>query len=172
MKITTIHRTLLNRAEISAQFTRALGGSWLNRAWLFLRVITLPRNGRKPRRATCFWRGRRFHVHLFAFRELRPFLEVFAAGEYRGEWAQCKTIVDVGANIGAASLYFWLHAPDARIIAIEPNTANLERLRLNLAQVPGAVILPKALAGQRGCIDADGEAPGIHRRFSRRRDAG
>ena len=152
MKITTLHRTLINRAQIAGQFTRALGGSWLSRVWLFLRVITLPRDGTKPRRVSCCCRGRSFHVHLFAFRELRPFLEVFAAGDYAGEWAKCKTIVDVGANIGAASLYFWLHAPEARIIAIEPNTANLERLRLNLAQVPGAVIVQKALAGQRGRV--------------------
>ena len=159
MKISTLHRTIANRVKVAARFSRALGSSFAGQLLLFTRVITLPKNGTKPRAISCFHRGRRFTAHLFSFRELKPFLEVFAAGDYAGDWQNCRTIVDVGANIGAASLFFWLHAPAARIIAIEPNQANLERLKLNLAQIPGALIIQKALAGESGRVSffrADG----------------
>ena len=152
MKINRLHRSVSHRLKTSARFARALSESGFGRLWLFARVFTLPRNGRTPRRLACRYHGRNFTVHLFSYREINPFLEVFAAGDYGGDWRECRTIVDVGANIGAASLFFWLHAPEARIIAIEPNEANLQRQRLNHAQVPGAVIIQKALAGQRGRV--------------------
>jgi len=42
-------------------------------------------------------------------------------------------IVDAGANIGAASMYFLLQFPDARCICIEPDSRNVAVLRRNLA---------------------------------------
>jgi FkbM family methyltransferase len=150
MKITTLHRSISKRLNSAARFAGALGGSPRGRGRLFVQALTLPRNGTRPRRMRCCYGGREFLVHLFSFRELAPFLEVFAAGEYDGGWQHCRTIVDIGANIGAASLLFWLHAPQSRIIAIEPNQANLRRLKLNLAQIPGALIIEKALASHRG----------------------
>jgi FkbM family methyltransferase len=40
-------------------------------------------------------------------------------------------IVDAGANIGAASIWFSLQFPEARIIAVEPDPANARLCRLN-----------------------------------------
>jgi FkbM family methyltransferase len=45
-----------------------------------------------------------------------------------------RTIVDAGANIGAASLYFRHRYPDSTIIAIEPDPENFSVLRSNLGQ--------------------------------------
>lgn len=47
--------------------------------------------------------------------------------------AQGKTpvIVDAGANIGAASIWFSLRFPEARILAVEPDPANARICRLN-----------------------------------------
>jgi len=49
-----------------------------------------------------------------------------------------QTVVDVGANVGVASLYFSLQYPGARILAVEPYPAAFALLTGNLAQVAGA----------------------------------
>ena len=45
---------------------------------------------------------------------------------------ECSTIVDLGANIGFASLYLATSYPSARIFAVEPNGDNFELLITNL----------------------------------------
>jgi hypothetical protein len=45
-------------------------------------------------------------------------------------------IVDAGANIGMATLYFAWKYPAARIAAIEPEASNLEILRRNCEDIP------------------------------------
>lgn len=50
-------------------------------------------------------------------------------------------IIDGGANIGAASLYLLNRYPTARVVAVEPDPANLELCRLNLAPYGDRVVL-------------------------------
>jgi len=50
-------------------------------------------------------------------------------------------IVDGGANVGMASLYFLNQYPTARVIAVEPDAANLELCRMNLAPYGNRVTL-------------------------------
>ena len=58
-------------------------------------------------------------------------------------------IIDAGANIGIASLYFLHQYPNARIVAIEPHPGNSELLRKNLAPYAERVtLLPKAPYGK------------------------
>jgi FkbM family methyltransferase len=67
--------------------------------------------------------------------------EVLLCGQYALDFPYSpKTIVDVGANIGMASLYFANKYPDARIIAVEPEASNFEMLALNVG--PYANISP------------------------------
>ena len=54
-------------------------------------------------------------------------------------------IVDAGANIGIATLYFAWKYPQARIAAIEPEPSNLELLRRNCEDLPAVRIIPAAL---------------------------
>jgi FkbM family methyltransferase len=54
-------------------------------------------------------------------------------------------IVDAGANIGLATLYFAWKYPQAQIAAIEPEPSNLELLRRNCADLPSVRIFPAAL---------------------------
>jgi FkbM family methyltransferase len=42
------------------------------------------------------------------------------------------TIMDVGANIGCAALYFITQFPDANIFCLEPEESNYQRLTLNI----------------------------------------
>ena len=51
-----------------------------------------------------------------------------------------KVIVDAGANIGLASIYFANKYPEAKIIAIEPEQSNFDLLKENVA--PYANIIP------------------------------
>lgn len=54
-------------------------------------------------------------------------------------------IVDAGANIGLASIWFANRYPDARIIALEPEQSNFELLRANVAPYPQIVPVQAAL---------------------------
>lgn len=56
-----------------------------------------------------------------------------------------RVIVDAGANIGMASLYFSHQFPDARIIAIEPEASNFAILRENCAGLDRIELIQSAL---------------------------
>ena len=67
--------------------------------------------------------------------EIGPFFEVFCLGEYEFpglDWSRVATIVDVGANVGIATIWMAGNAPSARVVAVEPSPA-IDRLRENLA---------------------------------------
>jgi FkbM family methyltransferase len=79
--------------------------------------------------------------------DLEVFHEIFAEKDY--EFAcwdiSPKLIVDAGANIGLTSLYFAEKFPAARIIAIEPETSNVELLRRNTRSKPNIKVVAGAL---------------------------
>lgn len=59
-----------------------------------------------------------------------------------------RVIVDIGANIGAASLW-WLEAfPDVRLFAFEPLPDNARLLKKNLAPYPNATVVPHGLGAR------------------------
>ena len=62
------------------------------------------------------------------------FRQVFVLQEYAldARW-QPKTIVDAGANIGLASIYFANAFPSSRIVAVEPERGNFRLLQKNCA---------------------------------------
>ncbi len=62
-------------------------------------------------------------------------------------------IVDAGANIGAASLWFLSLFPGARLHAFEPEGVNFRLLEGNLAGIPGAGAFKVALGAEEGAID-------------------
>ena len=56
-----------------------------------------------------------------------------------------EAIIDAGANIGLASVYFANKYPDARIIAIEPEQSNFDLLKENTAPYPNITAVQAAL---------------------------
>jgi FkbM family methyltransferase len=62
------------------------------------------------------------------------------------------TIVDAGANIGMASIYYANRYPMAKIIAIEPEASNFELLVRNVARYPNVVAIQAALWNRDGWI--------------------
>jgi FkbM family methyltransferase len=75
----------------------------------------------------------------------REYLRILANG-------QVPVIVDAGANIGAASIWFHQQFPDAWIVAIEPDAANAEMARGNTAHLDGILVLQAAVGGERGFV--------------------
>lgn len=61
-----------------------------------------------------------------------------------------RTILDIGGNIGAASVYLTRQFPNATIHTFEPVPANLELLRKNVADYPKITIHPVALGSENG----------------------
>lgn len=88
------------------------------------------------------------------------FTEVFYDKEYRlPPPVNPKKILDLGANVGFASLYFSLNYPDAQIVAIEPDPNNLKTLELNLSNRSNIRIIPSAIdvvAGNRDLYIQEG----------------
>lgn len=56
-----------------------------------------------------------------------------------------KTIVDAGANVGYASLWFYNQYPNSYIIAIEPEQSNFSLLKLNTKNIPNISLYKKGL---------------------------
>ena len=50
----------------------------------------------------------------------------------------CRTIVDLGANIGLATIYLAAHYPGSRILAVEPNPDTYRELRHNVDRLSRA----------------------------------
>ena len=74
--------------------------------------------------------------------DIQVFEEIFLQDEYRiPVAARPRLIIDGGANIGLASLYFAKQYPDARIIAVEPEGSNIEMLKINTAGYPTISVL-------------------------------
>ena len=76
--------------------------------------------------------------------------------------ARPQVIVDAGANIGLASIFYANRYPEAKIIAIEPEPSNYEMLRKNLAPYPNAVPVQAALWSEKGPLSATSAAGGHH----------
>jgi FkbM family methyltransferase len=70
---------------------------------------------------------------IFLNREYQHVLNWFAG--VRPD-APINRILDVGANIGCAALFFHCQFPSAKIFCLEPETSNHARLRLNLELTP------------------------------------
>ena len=77
--------------------------------------------------------------------------EYFPPPEFDCDKSAVRTVLDIGANVGIASIYFANMFPNAKIYAFEPHPGNYEMLRLNTDRVDRIHAFPYALG------DADGE---------------
>jgi FkbM family methyltransferase len=83
--------------------------------------------------------------------DMRVFEQVFVSQQYQPATTidAPEVIVDCGANVGYASLFFLKHFPRARVIAVEPDARNAEMCRQNLRQYRDRVtIIEKAIWGR------------------------
>ncbi len=86
--------------------------------------------------------------------DVPTFEQIFIRQEYDFDSKRNpKIIVDAGANIGLASIYFSNKYPDAKIIAIEPEESNLEILKRNIAPYENIILVCKALWNENTIIN-------------------
>lgn len=90
---------------------------------------------------------------LYTSHDISTVNEVFCRLDYRAG-SELGVAVDVGANIGIASLYFLTRNTTSRVYAFEPDPKNVERLRRTLAAYPERYVLEEAAIGLE-----DGEVP-------------
>ena len=69
------------------------------------------------------------------------------------------TIVDAGANIGMAAVYYANKYPTARIVAIEPEASNFAVLLRNIERYPNIVAIQAALWNKDGQVKVGGRDP-------------
>jgi FkbM family methyltransferase len=99
--------------------------------------------------------GRRAECRLDEF---FSFVEVFVLREYDHpgiDWSNVRTVVDVGANVGAATLWFARRSRQAAIVAVEPAPESLVTLEANLRTngLGNRVrVVPAALSGRTGSV--------------------
>lgn len=73
---------------------------------------------------------------------------------YQGILASGRTpvIVDAGANVGAAMLWFAKLYPRAQVVAIEPSPSSAEICRRNAAAVPNARVVQAGIGSRPGAL--------------------
>jgi FkbM family methyltransferase len=83
--------------------------------------------------------------------ERHAFAQVFIHREYDFDWgSDLERIVDAGANVGMATLYFKQRFPEAHIAAVEPHPGNAEAFRGNTSHLGGVELFEAALHSRSG----------------------
>lgn len=74
-----------------------------------------------------------FTVHFASIKHLTLlYKEIFIKHNYKFDFSKAPYIIDGGANIGLAVLYFKRFYPDSKIVAFEPNPESFEYLKKNV----------------------------------------
>ena len=86
--------------------------------------------------------------------DLVMFEQVFVRKDYEFDIGfEPRTIVDAGANAGYASLYFHRKYPNARIVAIEPDSENCDTLRFNVGKITNVQVLEGGVWSSRQALE-------------------
>lgn len=83
------------------------------------------------------------------------FASIFLEEQYGSAEVKSRNarfIIDAGANIGLASVYFARLFPQAKIVALEPSEENYQLLRRNVAPYPNVICLQAALWHEPGVV--------------------
>src|ERR1700683_3931674 len=124
-------RWLISRPRVVLRASRKLG--W----WAALQLVFIRLAGRREAEYNLRLKG---YAHPITIRggestDSWALYELLVRDEYAffGDLEAPGFIIDGGANIGIASLYFLNRYPGARVVAVEPHPANFEICRKNLA---------------------------------------
>jgi FkbM family methyltransferase len=80
------------------------------------------------------------------------YLRVSAAYQNIVKKGKTPIIIDAGANIGAATIWFAGLFPEAQVFAIEPDAENAELCRLNTRGIPNVTVVEAAIGSSRGAV--------------------
>jgi FkbM family methyltransferase len=90
-------------------------------------------------------------AHMFILREYDVSIE-----------GEMKTIIDCGANVGLASLFFLSKFPGATIIAIEPERNNYRLLEQNLGKYENVTCINKGVWNKKALLEIQDTGRGNH----------
>jgi len=95
--------------------------------------------------------GTQPEVAVSDYGELEVMRDILLDEDYSlGDLPAPRLILDVGANIGLAALYFRAQYPDAEIVAVEPDPATFAKLEQNLGRDPRIRPVNAAVAAEPG----------------------
>ncbi len=106
----------------------------------------LTNSGTYPHRVTIRTPVGPVRLTLFSRHDLLTVNEVFCRRDY-GDGVGLATVVDVGANIGIAAMWFLSRSPNCFVHCLEPDERNARRLEENLAPFAGRFRLIRAAVG-------------------------
>lgn len=102
------------------------------------------------------WPGYRRPFHLRrGGSDLHTFVHVIAQDAYKPDFdepSSAEVIIDAGANVGLAALWYAEKYPDAKILAIEPEAENFEWLQRNVEAYPNIRPIQAALWNECGSL--------------------
>jgi FkbM family methyltransferase len=128
--------------------------------WLGLPIVAHVRQraGARPIGVRIRLNDRTFTVHLTGRIDLDVLHEIAMEDEYRAaDQVEARTIVDLGAHIGLATLRLLAANPAARVVAVEADPVLAKRLRANVSGLPVTVVhaAVSAHAGERAFFRTD-----------------
>ena len=105
----------------------------------------LRRAGSFPRDTTVKTPMGTVSMRLDTAHDLLTLNEIFARGDYEAD-GHLQVAVDIGANIGIASLYFLTRNRTSRVYCVEPDPKNIARLKRTLAPYRGRYTIEEVAA--------------------------
>src|SRR5262249_29903549 len=161
-----------NRAEQHPIPIHPLGAPWSPRSIQGKMLIAISES-RRPRRNSVRYR---VNAGLFARSDVAGVRQIFGSREYDiGAPVQAAglrinarhraildagrkpVIVDAGANIGAAALWFRKKYPGAAVVAVEPDPGNVRALNCNLTGRHDMIVLAAAIGARSGFVEVKKE---------------
>jgi FkbM family methyltransferase len=114
-----------------------------------------------PKEVTTRTRGIRNPLHIrLRTTDERTYAEILRGGQYDFQLPfSPKIIVDAGANIGMASIFFALRYPGAKVIAVEAEPSNFAVLARNVRPYPTIIPVHAALWNRDGGISVSEPDP-------------
>jgi hypothetical protein len=85
-------------------------------------------------------------VQIFSPDDAATLNQIFGRLDYGCPRHGCA-VVDLGSNIGLSALYFLSRCPHAVVYCFEPPPMNIERLRDNIAPLPGRAVVRQQAVG-------------------------
>jgi FkbM family methyltransferase len=168
-------RDAVDVVRISRRDYGPLRGWDIAKTWLgFERAYRrVSRGGNEPK-SPILLHGHEVHFPKGGFANLHYlYREIFIDQTYRTELPASPRILDAGANIGLASVYWSLVYPNARVTAFEPAPSCLPHLKSNIGWKENVEIVEAAVGPEKGSlalpIEADNPASlrsGFSRNYS------
>lgn len=114
-----------------------------------------------------------FHIFVKQAYSIHRFDHSIRIAEYYSRLVArsiAPVIIDAGANVGAASLWFACQYPEATIYGIEPDSENVRIARINTQRCANVQIIEAAIGGVLGAVNLVADVTGRADRIQAQRE--